>query len=244
MKKRVISLLSAIGLCLAGISTNLALAVNETVKGDANGDERFTIADVVIFRKWLLGVPNTELANWQAVDFNKDGMLDLFDFCLLRCEIIEKYSLTPKEISSKSKSGDPDTAHTLIDVSYDEAKERFGYPIVECSRSDFLGYKVGVVSKNGHTESKEAFCLDLTYDFTNGQILIQDQDRSAGKLANPGIEQYDYLGRTFVKEDSYDDEHIIIGYYPTDMDGFAYLATFDKSVDVYEIMELIISVEL
>ena len=35
MKKRIISLLSAIGLCLAGISTNLALAVNETVKGDA-----------------------------------------------------------------------------------------------------------------------------------------------------------------------------------------------------------------
>lgn len=244
MKKRIISLLSAIGLCLEVISTNLALAVNETVKGDANGDERFTIADVVIFRKWLLGVPNTELANWQAVDFNKDGMLDLFDFCLLRCEIIEKYSLTPKEISSKSKSGDPDTAYTLIDVSYDEAKERFGYPIVECSRSDFLGYKVGVVSKNGHTESKEAYCSDLNYEFTNGHIYILAQDRLGAKFAKHGTEQYEYLGRTFVKENSYKEEQHTIGYYPTDEGGLAYRATFDKSVDVYEIMELIISVEL
>jgi len=244
MKKRIISLLSAIGLCFAGISTNLVLAVDETVKGDANGDERFTIADVVIFRKWLLGVPNTELANWQAVDLNNDGKLDLFDFCLLRREIIEKYSLSPKEMPSKSKSGDPGAVHTSIDVSYDEAKERFGFPIAKCSRSDFIGYKVGIVSQNGNIESKEAFCWDLTYEFTNGHIYIQAQDRSVAKLAKHGTEQYEYLGRTFVKENSYKEEQHTIGYYPTDKGGLAYRATFDKSVDVYEIMELIISVEL
>ena len=42
----------------------------------------------------------------------------------------------------------------------------------------------------------------------------------------------------------YDDEHIIIGYYPTDMDGIAYRASFPKSVDMYEIMDKIISIEI
>ncbi len=107
-----------------------------------------------------------------------------------------------------------------------------------------MGYKVGIVSQNGNINLKEAFCWDLTYEFTSGYIYIQDQDRSAGKLANPGIEQYEYKDRIFVTEDSYDDELIRIGYYPTDMGGLAYCATFDKSVDIYEIMDLIISVEL
>lgn len=61
--------------------------------------------------------------------------------------------------------------------------------------------------------------------------------------AGPGTEQYEYLGRTFVAERSYDDR-IIIGYYPTDMGGLAYQAHFDSSVDVYEIMDMIISVEI
>lgn len=247
MKKKIISLLSAIGLCLAGISTSLALAANETVKGDVNGDGRFTIADVVMFKKWLYGTSNTELVNWQAADLNEDGTLDVFDFCQMRREIIEKYDLSPEEqqdISSNSKSGNPGGVHTTLNVNYDEAKERFGYPIEECSRSDFLKYKVGIVSQNGNIDSKEAFCWDLTYEFTNGYIYIQDQDRSAGKLANPGIEQYEYKDRIFVTEDSYDDEYIRIGYYPTDMGGLAYCATFNKSVDMYEVMDLIIEVEL
>lgn len=247
MKKRVISLLSAICLCLAGISTSLVFAANETVKGDVNGDGRFTIADVVMFKKWLYGISNTELANWQAADLNEDGTLDVFDFCQMRREIIEKYDLSPEEkqeISSGSTLGNPGAVHTALNVSYDEAKEKFGYPIEKCSRSGFLGYKVGIVSQDGNIDSEKAFCLDLTYEFTNGYIYIQDQDRSVGKLADPGIEQYDYLGRTFVTENSYDDELIRIGYYPTDMGGLAYCAIFDKSVDMYEIMDLIISIEL
>jgi len=156
----------------------------------------------------------------------------------------ERSTEPPLSPGGTDNSGSPGGVHTVLNVSYDEAKEKFGHSIKNCSSSDFLGYKVGIVSQNGNINSNESFCLDLTYNFTNGQILIQDQDRSAGKLANPGIEQYDYLGRTFVKEESYDDEHIIIGYYPTDMDGFAYRASFAKSVDLYEIIDKIISIEI
>lgn len=156
----------------------------------------------------------------------------------------ERPTEPPLSPGGTGNPGSPGAVHTVLNVSYDEAKEKFGHSIKECTGSDFLGYKVGIVSKNGNINSNESFCLDLTYNFTNGHIFIQDQDRSAGKLANPGIEQYDYLGRIFVKEESYDDEHIIIGYYPTDMDGIAYRASFPKSVDMYEIMDKIISIEI
>lgn len=145
---------------------------------------------------------------------------------------------------NNSQQGTPMGVYTKLSVGYEEAKERFAHPIVQCFDSDFLGYNVGVVSQNGNISTDRAFCWDLTYEFANGQIYIQDQDRSAGKIANNGIEQYDYCGRTFVKEPNYGNGHIIIGYYPTDMDGLAYRAEFDSSVDMYEVMDRIISLEI
>ena len=220
------------------------------VKGDVNGDGKFTIADVVTFKKWLYGISDTPLANWEAADFCEDGVLDSFDFCIMRRKIIEKYGITADESEktgavSSAKPAVPNAVHTNLSVSYDEAKERFGYPIEECTRSDFLGYKVGIVSQNGKTDSKEAFCLDLTYEFENGLVYIADQDRSAGKIADNGVKQYEYEGRIFVEEqDSGTDGKIHIGYYPTDMGGLGYRAIFDKDTDINEIMDTIISLEL
>ena len=220
------------------------------VKGDVNGDGKFTIADVVTFKKWLYGISDTPLANWEAADFCEDGVLDSFDFCIMRRKIIEKYGITADESEktgavSSAKPAVPNAVHTNLSVSYDEAKERFGYPIEECTRSDFLGYKVGIVSQNGKTDSKEAFCLDLTYEFENGLVYIADQDRSAGKIADNGVKQYEYKGRIFVEEqDSGTDGKIYIGYYPTDMGGLGYRAIFDNGTDINEIMDTIISLEL
>ena len=220
------------------------------VKGDVNGDGKFTIADVVTFKKWLYGISDTPLANWEAADFCEDGVLGSFDFCIMRRKIIEKYGITADESEktgavSSAKPAVPNAVHTNLSVSYDEAKERFGYPIEECTRSDFLGYKVGIVSQNGKTDSKEAFCLDLTYEFENGLVYIADQDRSSGKIADNGVKQYEYKGRIFVEEqDSGTDGKIHIGYYPTDMGGLGYRAIFDKDTDINEIMDTIISLEL
>lgn len=220
------------------------------VKGDVNGDGKFTIADVVTFKKWLYGISDTPLANWEAADFCEDGVLDSFDFCIMRRKIIEKYGITADESEktgavSSAKPAVPNAVHTNLSVSYEEAKERFGYPIEECTRSDFLGYKVGIVSQNGKTDSKEAFCLDLTYEFENGLVYIADQDRSSGKIADNGVKQYEYKGRIFVEEqDSGTDGKIHIGYYPTDMGGLGYRAIFDKDTDINEIMDTIISLEL
>ena len=61
---------------------------NNAVKGDVNGDWVFSISDVVLFQKWLLGKPDTVLMNWEAADLCMDGKLDVFDFCLMKQQLI------------------------------------------------------------------------------------------------------------------------------------------------------------
>lgn len=58
--------------------------------GDVNADGAFNISDVVVFRKWLLAVPDTQLIDWKAADFCADGRLDVFDLCLMKQRLIEK----------------------------------------------------------------------------------------------------------------------------------------------------------
>ena len=134
---------------------------------------------------------------------------------------------------------------TDISVSYDEAKERFSQDLVECTDSSFIGYKAGIVSQNGNISSDNAFCLQITYEYTNGIVSIIDQDRMIGcSRAADGPKQYDYLDRTFIDETFPNDEKITIGYYPEGDHGSAYVAVFDRSADIYEIMDMIISIEI
>lgn len=60
------------------------------VSGDANGDGDFGISDVVTLNNWLMG--NGELADWKAVDYTNDGVIDVFDLCLMRKKLIESMS--------------------------------------------------------------------------------------------------------------------------------------------------------
>ena len=63
--------------------------LKKSVCGDVNGDSRFGIADLVAFKRWLLGTPDAELADWKAGDLCSDGKLDVFDFCLMRKLLVE-----------------------------------------------------------------------------------------------------------------------------------------------------------
>ena len=62
--------------------------VTETLEGDVNADGKFNIADVVLLQKWLLNVPNTQLANWRAADLCKNSKLNTLDLCLMKHKLI------------------------------------------------------------------------------------------------------------------------------------------------------------
>ena len=58
--------------------------------GDVNGDGVFGVADVILFQKWLLKVPDVKLSNWKAADFYADGVLNVFDLCLMKRMLINQ----------------------------------------------------------------------------------------------------------------------------------------------------------
>ncbi|MDE6004861.1 MAG: polysaccharide deacetylase family protein [Oscillospiraceae bacterium] len=71
--------------------TNAKILVNsEILTGDANHDNIFDILDIILLQKWLLGSGN--LPNWQAVDFDKDNKITIFDFILAKRALLEKLS--------------------------------------------------------------------------------------------------------------------------------------------------------
>lgn len=74
-----------------------------TVRGDANGDGVFNIADAVMLQKWLLC--GDELTYWQNADFYKDDKIDVFDFCLMKKELIEKSNSDYKILETKNFYG-------------------------------------------------------------------------------------------------------------------------------------------
>lgn len=95
--------------------------------GDVTNDGRFELTDVVLFQKWLLGIPDTKLANWEAADFNKDSTLDVFDLALMKRELLNKKA-----------------------VNYVEPTER---PFIE---NPFMVMKDGLALRLGPDESYEA----------------------------------------------------------------------------------------
>ncbi len=61
----------------------------EEKQGDINGDGNFSVADLVLFQKWLLGEPVT-LENWQAGDLCQDNILNGLDLSYMRQLLISE----------------------------------------------------------------------------------------------------------------------------------------------------------
>ena len=60
---------------------------SEIIRGDVNADGKFNVADAVVIQKWLLGVSDTKIADWQAGNLHNDNILDVFDLCLMKKEL-------------------------------------------------------------------------------------------------------------------------------------------------------------
>lgn len=74
----------------------IVLDEESVTKGDVNADGKFDIADVVVLQKWLLGTTDAALPNWKAADFYEDEMLNAFDLCMMRRELLSAESQTNK----------------------------------------------------------------------------------------------------------------------------------------------------
>ena len=62
----------------------------QPVAGDVNADGVFNISDVVALQKWLLAVPDVELADWKTGDLYQDDVLNVFDSCSMKQKLINE----------------------------------------------------------------------------------------------------------------------------------------------------------
>ena len=70
--------------------TGANIQYQERILGDVNAAGALTISDVVLLQKWLLAVPDTQLADWKAADFNEDQTLNGFDLCQMRYALLKQ----------------------------------------------------------------------------------------------------------------------------------------------------------
>ena len=89
MKSKIIKSFTIVLLIFSiGIIPNIdTFAYGKTVKGDVNADGILSVADAVLLEKWLLGSGN--ITDWKAGDLCDDDILDVYDMCLMREEIIK-----------------------------------------------------------------------------------------------------------------------------------------------------------
>lgn len=91
--KKIIAAVTATVLSAVGMSGMSVCAddADNFVMSDANADGKFNIADVTFFQSWIMGKDVT-LNNGQAVDFCNDGVLDSFDLCMMKSELLANNS--------------------------------------------------------------------------------------------------------------------------------------------------------
>ena len=42
------------------------------------------MSDIIAFQKWLFAVPDAEVKDWKAADFDANGELDIYDLGLMK----------------------------------------------------------------------------------------------------------------------------------------------------------------
>ncbi len=61
----------------------------QPVRGDVNNDGILNAADIVLLQKWLLAVSDAKLANQENADMYEDGILNVFDVCEMKRELLK-----------------------------------------------------------------------------------------------------------------------------------------------------------
>ena len=71
--------------------TYIALSkITGKVLGDLDGDNDLHYIDFKILKSYLLNGTDTEIIEWRNADFNGDGVLDIFDLCLMNYKMVKE----------------------------------------------------------------------------------------------------------------------------------------------------------
>lgn len=131
------------------------------IKGDVNGDERFTITDVVMLQKWLIG--SGKLTVWKNGDLYEDGIINVFDLCIMKRMLIKSYYQKPNMIKSATYWEQVDASDGAVGT------------ITESTDS----LSVNVTSGGSNTWSIQSIFRDIT--LTEGETYMVSFDYSTSE---------------------------------------------------------------
>lgn len=123
-------------------------SINMSIPGDVNADGTFNISDVVMMQKWLLAVPDVKLEDWKAGDLCNDNILNVFDLCLMKRELIRTTVTTYIKPDHEVLYGSP------IGVEAEEISMYLGpdtsYSVVETIPQGTILNELGVQENNNN----------------------------------------------------------------------------------------------
>ena len=64
------------------------MCTSPVIYGDINSDGNFNIKDVVLLKKWLLGVSDVKINDWKSADLCENNMLDILDLCAMKNKLL------------------------------------------------------------------------------------------------------------------------------------------------------------
>lgn len=138
--------------------------IDTTLYGDVNNDGSFSVADVVMFQKWLICAPNASLVNWKAADFCKDDKLDAFDLCIMKRNLIQKDNMCSSMDNwsswvDTSSGADADVTYTSNGVT------------VDVRNGGVNPWEVQVAYKNITLEQGATYKISYDYSCTAAQTM-------------------------------------------------------------------------
>ncbi len=170
------------------------IALPESLRGDVNADGTFSVADITLMQKYLLGDKSAQLADWKAGDLCADGRIDVFDIVLMRQELLVENEKpgTSSDEPKQTYNYDPAKKYAQYPDSYKNSIQQKGTVI----RENYNGIN-GNNSLNvylPYTVSGNAAVKGVAYCLSNG---------SASGQAMPDGDYYDDSGRTVQKGSIY-----------------------------------------
>lgn len=75
---------------IVDIESDITVYAKWKITGDINSDGMFSIDDMVLLQKYILGKKNFTETEYHSADMNADGTVDSFDMVLMRKEIISR----------------------------------------------------------------------------------------------------------------------------------------------------------
>lgn len=173
--------------------------------GDANDDGSVTIADAVMLQKWLLG--SGELTAWRNVDLCKDEIINVFDLCLLKRQLISQGSMMKSsnwEVSSDKSDSILDVAGSTVDVRVNASDKTIldykkfspeqgrNYKISFCYQSD-LHINVNILIKcNDEVIAEDTISSELNENFYEKTITWTSDDSGTFEIVLNGNENSPY----------------------------------------------------